>query len=251
MTRQQLIDKQSDYIERIQQGGRQLIPELWELLRPLTSAYINRYIFRNRGERLYDADDLMQESYLALLAALDYYQPEKGAFAAVYLWALQAATRATRGTVSRDAIFTATSLDEPLDYSGETEITLGDQLEDTTAGQSFEDAERREYFSELRRLFVEIDIQLTPEQRAVIRARYYDGLTLLQTGERLCLTLEQCRSAEGKALRVFRKPHNLKRLRLFDGGGSAGTGYSTFIEHQASSVELAAERNAIYLTNKA
>lgn len=60
MTKQQCIDRQTECINRIRQGERQLIPELWELLRPLTARYINRYIMRNRSERLYDESDLWQ-----------------------------------------------------------------------------------------------------------------------------------------------------------------------------------------------
>ena len=86
MDKQQLIEEQRKYIARIRQGERHLIPELWEMLRPLTARFINRYLMCRKSERLYDEADLWQESYIALVNALDYWQPEKGSFSMVYAW---------------------------------------------------------------------------------------------------------------------------------------------------------------------
>lgn len=58
MTKEQLLTKQAEYIGRITQGDRQIIPQLWELLRPLTARFINRYIMQGQGARLYDEADL-------------------------------------------------------------------------------------------------------------------------------------------------------------------------------------------------
>ena len=240
MTRQQLIDRQQKYITRIRQGQRQLIPELWELMRPLTARYIQRYIIHNKTERLYDADDLWQESYIALLYVLDYWRPDKGAFSATYLWALQNATRAIRGTASRDAIFAAESLNKPLD--DESDAELSELIEDETASDSFADVEQTEYIRELQKTFAGIDReQQTPEQMEVIRGLYYDGLTVKQTAARMGVSESECRAAQARALNVYRKPRNRQLLHPYLNAYSC-VGFAAYKLRQASVVEYEVER---------
>ena len=49
MTQAELFTKQQEYITRIQAGERNLIPELWNLLLPLTHKIISRYLFHEQG----------------------------------------------------------------------------------------------------------------------------------------------------------------------------------------------------------
>lgn len=241
MTKEQLYAEQAAYLARIKEGEGQLIPQLWELLRPLTRRYISRYIMQGQGERLYNEEDLWQESYIALIAALDYWQPDKGAFSTVYLWTLQRQTRRMRGRAGSDAIFSAESLDKP--QGDESETTRGEFVPDDTAQQGFEAAERGAYLDELRRVLADIDATMNDDQREVIHARYYGGQTLAQIGERLGLSAERCRRIEYAALQTYRKPDNMRRLSQFvryDSGCSVGA--AAFRRCRASSVELTVER---------
>lgn len=138
-------------------------------------------------------------------------------------------------------IFKADSIDKPLDHNGDSETTRGDMLEDYRAGEAFENVEQRAYIEELRAAFSDIDDQLTDEQQAIIRARYYDGLNMTETAERLRKTAAQCRTQERAAIQVYRKQHNVVRLALFY-IGYGGIGFTAFRQRQASAVELAVER---------
>lgn len=240
INRQQLIEKQEEYINRIRQGERDLIYPLWELLKPLTMRFLTRYIniSKSKGERLFDKDDLLQESYIALLRALDYWDPQKGAFSAVYLWMIQSGTQAVRGSKGKDIIFKALSLDMPINNSeSDSIITLGDTVEDNTASECFEEAEQRAYIKELRAAFEEINKQLNSEQIAAIRAKYYKDNSMVQG-----MSMDQIRAAERKAMRIYHNPLNRKKLERFVDIRYSNVGFKSFINNQASSVELMIER---------
>lgn len=132
MPQAELFAKQQEYITRIQAGERDLIPELWELLKPLTHKIINRYIFKEQGTRMYEEGDLISLSYIALCAALDGYSRDKGAFSTYYFLWIQNTTADIRGVRKRhDVNRAAVSLNKPLDEDNEDE--LQDLQEDITA----------------------------------------------------------------------------------------------------------------------
>lgn len=101
MTQAESFTKQQEYITRIQAGEQDLIPELWELLLPLTHKIINRYLFKEQGTRLYEEGDLLSCAYIALCAALDSYDSGKGAFSTYYYLWIQNTTADIRGTRKR------------------------------------------------------------------------------------------------------------------------------------------------------
>lgn len=243
MTKQELIARQTEYLNRIRAGERELIVKLWELLRPLTARYISRYNFRDRGERLYEEADLWQESYIALVSAVDEWQPERGSFANVYLWAIQHRTRKLRGTAGSDAIFNACSLDEHVTGADGSEgVTRGELIEDENGAAAFEDADHAEYLAQLRQVLAEINAKgLTAEQRAVIDSIYYKCRSVKDTAEALSMTDKQCKKLKHDAINVYRSPHYVRRLHPFHPSYS-GVGLSAFRTRQASSVELEIER---------
>ena len=236
-------DQQQEYIRRIGAGERELIPELWELLQPLTRKFISRYIFPEMGNRLYEFDDLLDLSYFALIAALDGYDSSKGAFSTYYFIQVQRVTAELRGTRKRHDINRDTvSLNLPLDDTADAD-TLLDMLEDKTAAEPFDDAERRAYLEELHAAFVKLDERLTDQERQVIHARYYERRTLEEIGQELALSKERIRSIEVSAIRKYRRYQYTVNLEAFYDYDKAykGTGLQSFLHSGMSSVERLAE----------
>ena len=106
------------------------------------------------------------------------------------------------------------SLDSP--------ITGKDGAEGGTVGDliaSSEDMEGevldRVQYEELCAVLWDCVDSLPGKQAETIRARYKDGLTLKETGERIGTTLEAARQWEAKGLRELRKPSRARRLRPF------------------------------------
>lgn len=247
MTKDELIAKQAKYLQRIKSGERQLIPELWELLRPLTAKFINRYvqILQSRGNSLFDESDLWQEAYIALIDAIDYYEPERGAFSNCYLWKIKNATRSIRGRDKRggtcgDPLLYAVSLDKPLD--DDTDTLLQDTIPDDSSAAVFEQAEHRMYASQLRQALDGIAAeQLTERQREVIRLRYYDQYERQHIARCLNISENEVFSTESGAIRVYRQPNNRRKLQPFL-PNVYDSGMGAFRRRQMSVVEYYIER---------
>ena len=236
-------EQQQEYIRRIQAGERELIPELWILLQPLTRKFISRYIFPEQGNRLYEFDDLLDLSYFALIDALDGYDSSKGAFSTYYFIQVQRVTAELRGTRKRHDINRDTvSLNLPLDDTADAD-TLLDMLEDKTAAEPFDDAERCAYLEELHAAFVKLNEKLTDQERRVIQARYYERRTLEDIGLEMHLSMERIRHIEGEAIRKYRRYQYTVNLKAFCDYDKAykGTGLQSFLYSGVSSVERLAE----------
>ena len=236
-------ERQQEYIQRIQAGERELIPELWELLQPLTRKFISRYIFPEMGNRLYEFDDLLSLSYFAIIDAVDGYDSSKGAFSTYYFIQVKRATAELRGTRKRHDIHRNTvSLNSPLDDTADAD-TLIDTLEDQRAAEPFDDVERRAYLEELHAAFVKLNEKLTDQERQVIHARYYERRTLEEIGLEMHLSMERIRHIEGEAIRKYRRYQYTVNLKAFCDYDKAykGTGLQSFLYSGVSSVERLAE----------
>ena len=215
MTKQELIEMQQALIFRVKNGESELLPELWVAFRPLIEFYIRRYMIKTvDGTRLFEVEDLIQESYFALVKAVNRWEPNKGAsFSTVFGWFFIPATRAIRGTKSKDAIFFADSFDRRL--TDDDNFELNSVIEDKASIEEFEQIDDGICRRQQRGLLQEIiDNQLTDIQRQVIQLRYYEGLTLSQAADRLGIGFTKCKSIENSALKVFRLPSNIVKLRI-------------------------------------
>lgn len=247
MLQAELIEKQQDYIERIQQGECDLIPGLWELMRPLTEKLINRYVFKSKGTRLYERDDLLSLSYIALCNALKGYNSEKGAFSTYYFMYIQNTTAELRGVrkahdVNRDAV----SLNRLLKDSEDDELMC--MFEDSKASQAFVDIERRIFLEQLRTAFAKLDKYLTDRERYVIHAHYFEGKSMTDISMEMGITRERVGQIEFKAMQKYRVPRSDVDLTQFwDCNKYYHTGVQSFKHSGMSSVERCVEyRSNLY-----
>ncbi len=201
--------------ELIQQGGNdELLPILWDKVHKLLFIKAERYyyayadILRRYG---YDIQDVRQECYSAMLAAIKWYKPDKGYKFTTYLnYALK---HTIRGLYSGkdDALNQAAtmSLEQPIgeDKDGGV-LTVADTVADDTAAQIFEEIDRYDEFSLLRRAIGE----LPGIHRDVIKLYYFKGLKLREVGEQLGISFQRVRQIEGEALRRLRYGKMGRRL---------------------------------------
>lgn len=135
------------------------------------------------------------------------------------------------------------SLDKPI--KEEEDGTIGDFVRDPL--DQVEAAEERIQQEQLRAVLWGCVDELPEKQAEAIRARYRDGLTLLETGEHLGVNSEGARQLERKGLRELRKPSKRKLLqpffpeydRIFS-MGTTGTGVGVFERTWTSATERAA-----------
>lgn len=159
-----------------------LMAELWEAVQKLVKLWAYRYVqhsIAEQGTRLFDADDLIQSGYFALVKAVAGYDPEKGFTFISYLnfhkrrqFAV-AAGRGVNGTKESPELY-ATSLDKPIGDEGDA--CVGDMLADPT---DFEDEMLAQdaLQKDCAALLAEIDNLPNKKQRQALQLTICDGLT--------------------------------------------------------------------------
>lgn len=188
----------------IQGGSRDRLMELWQQVRRMTLKEAVRWAaYHSNGVEL---DDLEQAGFIALIRAVDSFDPAAGArFSTWYHRILRTEFAAATGRRTekqrRDPLDAAVSLDVPV---GEDEgsATLGELVPDSAAEAAIQAVDRRE---DLRRLHAALEAAiaiLPPELQATIRGRYYRGEIVDA-------------KAHSKALRMLRAPKCSQALRVY------------------------------------
>lgn len=212
------------------QGNSAALTQLWEINRPVIRTMFWRWYSRNQGvaeSAGVTLEDFDQEGYFAVKEAAEYHNPEKGAFLTALQYfvqhRIQKAILQGRGRyvvtedgrrvrVSAEPLDSAQSLDEPVPWDDDGEVTRADVTPDPAAAQAFEDAERNSYRQELRAVLDKALSLLPDRQRNVIAWRFYEGLTLQQAAALDGVTKERIRAIEDAALRALRQNQELRRF---------------------------------------
>ena len=197
----------TDQIAAMVQAGQADRLELWEAVRRFAYGRAYRWTRAAEGRGGVTVDDLMQAAFLALVEALETWDPEAGAFLTIYALKLRAAfTEATGQRTQRDKL-------DPLDHalsleahltdseSGDT-FTLSDIIEDPAAEASFVDVEERDRLDRLHRAMCAALGTLPEVQRAAVVGYFIHGQR----------TDTKARSA---GLRTLRNPSVSRSLRVF------------------------------------
>lgn len=144
--------------------------ELWGRVRPFAYKRAIRWAAALGEHGGVTVEDLLQSAFLALLEAVEGYDPSAGSFLNWYALRLKSAfTEATGQRTKRqreDPMWLALSLDAPLTDDTGDPFTLADTLEDPAALEPLEDMARREAVENALRT-------LPPELEEAVRGRYY------------------------------------------------------------------------------
>jgi len=170
--------------QHIQQGDNGYMPQLWEQVRRFIAGQALRLYNALEDTRGIEPDDLIQQGYFAVVAAVRYYDPARGLKFATYLTRTLktafAEALGRRGS-KRDALLQARSLDEPLDDSGE--YTLLDTIGDRAGQSNVEEWEESAYNRDLREALDNALDYLNDRHRQEIRRHYYFGQTYDSIGK--------------------------------------------------------------------
>lgn len=202
----------------IQAGERERLEELWEQVRRFAWWRARRVLGALDGSREADLDDLMQAAFLALVAAVEYYDPEKGVqlltyYKATLKTAFAEATGWRTAKQQRDPMHRSDSLDQPMDWSDPDGNTLGDLVADP--GNPMEAVEERLYRDWQRETIAKALDKLPADQARILRLRYWEGLTLAQVAQEYRIHLSTVRQRESKALRTLSRRKEIRSMRRY------------------------------------
>lgn len=213
----------------IQKGDAGKLEELWQAVKGLAAWRAKQMLTALEGKRGITMDDFMQESFLALVRAVDTYNPDSGAlFSTWYTIILRAQFVELMGFRTKiqqlDPIHEATSLDAPI--SDEDGDTWAEVVADPHGEDGMMYAEERLWRDQLRATVSMVAGDLPEDQREILYRRFWLGQTYAEAGDG---DAGVARNAESKALRRLRRPDKSKHLRPFhDFSFYAGTGLGSF-----------------------
>ena len=201
------------------QAGQADRLELWEAVRRFAYDRAYRWCRAMEGRGGMVLEDYIQVAFLALLEALESWDPAAGAFLTWYGLKLKGAFTEAVGMRTqrdkRDPIHHALSLDAPLTVSESGEdFTLADVIEDPYAAAGVEAVAELDYQRRRTQALATALDGLTEDQRRAVVLRHCNGLTLDQTAARMGTTRATARAAEQKGLRLLRHPKN-RELRQY------------------------------------
>ena len=193
--------------------------ELWEAVRRFAHDRAYRWCRAMDGRAGMVLEDYTQVAFLALLDALEGWDPAAGAFLTWYGLKLKGAFTEAVGMRTqrdkRDPIHHALSLDAPLtDSESGEDFTLADVIEDPYAAAGVEAVAELDYQRRRTQALATALDGLTEDQRRAVVLRHCNGLTLDQTAARMGTTRATARAAEQKGLRLLRHPKN-RELRQY------------------------------------
>lgn len=251
-------------------GNSYALGQLWETNRGLIRSMFWRWYPHHK--RLADqhgvtAADFEQEGFFAVQYAAQTYDPAAGAFST---WLAQAMQRQIQlalsnghrrkfvdedgktHTTSADPLNHCFSLDLPVDSENADGPTLGEVQPDPAAEQAFTAAEERISSAQTRAVLDDALGRCGTIESAVMRHRFFDGLSMAATGEKMGITPAQVRTIETRALRKLRSDPKLRRWhdRELENRAWHGTGYMTWRETNSSVQERVTERLETIELNK-
>lgn len=187
----------------VQSGERDRLIELWQQVRRMALKEAVRWAaYHSNGV---ETDDLEQAGFLALMRAVDSFDPTAGAgFSTWYYHFLKTeferATGRRTEKQQRDPLNDAASLDAPI--TEDSDLSLGDAVADPYAEVAIEDVDRRLDQHRLHAALETAIATLPPELQLVIRGRYFRGEIVDA-------------NAHNKAMRLLRTPKCSQALKAY------------------------------------
>lgn len=201
---------------KIQQGNTELYSLLWQRLeRLIYKICCNSF---NRLKERYTAcgaelEDLIQVSFMALVKAVEYYNPNAKYKLTTYLTkTLQIEFNTLLGyrAYKSEPLNQCASLNTPIGEDNECELI--DLQEDITASADFEAVEQKVYTERLRDDLEHSIDELPKEQGQCIRLKYFKGLSAKQISKLTGSEESKVKNNIRKAMTDLRRCNKHKRL---------------------------------------
>lgn len=211
----------------IQNGEHDYIGQLWEQVNGLVKWKAGHIIAPYECIHGIEFDDLINTGFLAMVAAVAGYSPDKGTFSNWFIYYLQ--TKFAEVTGYRTVKGQREPLNNALSFSyavGEDSDTdFGEFQPDPVAAADMDAVEEAEFQNQLH-VALEVELlRLPAEFREILRLHYYDGLNLRDIAKLQGVSKSRIGQVKLKALEELRKPkhlHNLLPFYRFDFYHGAG-----------------------------
>lgn len=202
----------------IQAGHTELFADLWTQIERLVSWKAKRAItaIGNRGG--VEFEDLHQSGYIAMVAAVNTYDPEGGKFSSWFMLHLRTAFAEATGIrtekQANDPIHKAVSLEYPLCDDADSAALL-EVIPDPAGEIQLQSVEDQIYREQLNCALNSALDKLPEQHRDVIRRKYLEDFTTEQIADESKTTVQAIQQCEKNGMRQLRHPSIAKLLRPF------------------------------------
>lgn len=220
----------------IQAGAEERMGDLWEQVANLVkwkAKHIMTALDLRGNPCGVEFEDLYQSGYLAMVEAVNTYDPAAGgAFSTWFMLHLQNAFAEATGYRTQkgreEPLNNYLSLDTPLTDDADSD-DLMDVVADPAGLQWRESLEESMWRKQLQEA-VGAALSTVPEQyREILRLRYWEDMTLEDVGDLRGISKERVRQMENKGIRILRQPNTASQLYAFyDFDFYSGTGLGAF-----------------------
>ncbi len=199
--------------ELIQQGRKELVPELWEQVQKLLYLKADRFYIAYKDScdaRGFDNWDLRQASYTAFCDALRGFDVNSGYKFTTYLkYPLKNAfRRLLKIDTTGNPLNEYTSINTPRENTGGDTYTLEDIIADESTVDFVSDVERKSDAEIIRQI-----VDALPEPcRNVIQSYYFDGINFTGIARSMNVSNERVRQIHHNALRTLRKDKTIREM---------------------------------------
>ena len=245
-------------------GNSFALGQLWEINKGLLHRLFWQWYSKNKAvadSAGLTIEDFDQEAFFAVQAAAQAFDPEKGTFATLLAYYVQAqinkavcgehsrlvtAENGKQVKLSANPLNDCTSLDVPVGEDGSGTV-LADLQEDPAAAHEFQQAENEIYNEELHAALEEALNKLTPRQADIIRRHYFGGKSFAEIAREDGTSLNAARNHEVNAFIALRQNPALVRWHddIISTKAWTGTGWNAW--NRYGSVE---ERVTEYIEKK-
>ena len=242
----------------IKAGNTALYEALWRQVCPLVRLKAYGWVKVHESNVITD-DDLIQCGFLALVDAVRYYTPEKDIKLNTYLdFTLKNHFRQAYGIRSskRDAADFSISLDSAITNEEDPDLCISDMLADVDSYKEMNMFFERDCQQRTTRVIQAALETLTPDERILITAHYYEGYTVEKAGALIGHTSRSASSSHlyrilyklrcgkyGGQLRQCFRDMCYTETYSFGAELYSGTGHIAFKRTGESSVERAVRRH--------
>ncbi len=224
-----------ELVAEIQAGAIERMGELWEQVAGLVkwkAKQVMTGLDLSGSTPGVEFDDLYQSGYLALVRAVEGYNPDRGAFSTWFMLCLKKAfTEATGYRTTRERnepLNYAISIDTPLSDDPDSG-TLAEVIADPAGEKGLETRDEIMWRQQLHEALEEALDGIPEEYSNVLRRRYYQGQSLLDVATEQGVSVSRIQQKEAKGIRLLRRPRTACRLREFyEFDLYCGTGLGSF-----------------------
>lgn len=200
----------------IQKGNTEYTEQLWCAVERFVRLKARKLKSHSAiGDTATDAEDLYQTGFIAMLRAVETFNPtQNNSFLSWLSYFLKQefaqATGYLRHKHTADPTKSAVSLYTPV--GEEEDTTLLELLPDPSAELDFFEAEHKAQIHHIGKQLNSAFDKLSPKQAETIRRRYFDGLTLQETADTMGISRQRAHQLEQAALERLKKDPNVQKL---------------------------------------